>query len=278
MAGDAAGVIPKLRPRAAEGAIALAEEDWEEGAWLGMDGEIPLRQHNLIRSVAYELLKADAAVWQTAERTAAEQWLNNYEALPEAENLEQIRGYLEAFNHFCDVEDWHEAKSILLDQNIRAQLRTWSHYLEMIVLYGRLANHLSTTDEDSCQRGLGNAYLLLGKYKQASDYYQQSLELAREICDLQGQGQALNNLGNVYRNLSNYPKSIEYLEQALSIAREIGERQAESNALGNLGSTYRNLSNYVQAIEYNQQALVIRRETGDRQGEGNDLCSLGNAF
>jgi hypothetical protein len=62
----------------------LAEEEWEEGAWLGADGEIPLRQHNLIRSVAYERLKADEAVWQAAERTAAEQWLKHYEAVPEA--------------------------------------------------------------------------------------------------------------------------------------------------------------------------------------------------
>ena len=49
-------------------ARSLAEEEWEEGVWLGADGEIPLQQHNLIRSVAYELLKADPAAWQAAER------------------------------------------------------------------------------------------------------------------------------------------------------------------------------------------------------------------
>lgn len=121
----------------------LAEEEWEEGAWLGIDGEIPLRQHNLIRSVAYEQLKADEAVWQAAERTAAEQWLNHYEAVPEAANLEKVRGYLEAFDHFCNVKDYqiaHKIPSQLLEtkNEIYWQLLIWGYYQELIPLHNKL--------------------------------------------------------------------------------------------------------------------------------------------
>jgi tetratricopeptide (TPR) repeat protein len=259
-------------------ARALAEEDWEKGAWLGVDGEIPLRQHNVVRSVAYELLKTDPALWQTTERTAAEQWLNHYEAIPEALNLEQVRGSLEAFDHYCDVEDWMAAKAILVDQNIGLNLQTWGHYQEMIVLYGKLANRLSATDEVIRRKSLGNAYYLLSQYKPAIDYYQQSLDLARELSDRSGQWKALNNLGNVYRSLGDYPKSIEYLEQTLSIAREIGDRRGEGNALGNLGLACHSLGKYPQAIEFHQQRLAISREIGNRQGEGNALCNLGITY
>ncbi|MCU0549401.1 MAG: tetratricopeptide repeat protein [Leptolyngbya sp. Prado105] len=258
-------------------ARSLAEEDWEEGAWLGADGEIPLRQHNLIRSVAYERLKADEAVWRSAERSAAEQWLNHYEAVPEATNLEQVRGYLEAFDHYCNVEDWQQAKVILFDQKIGLQLQAWSHYQEMLALCGKLINHLEATDEVACLRGLGNAYFYLSKFKQASDYYQQSLGLAREIGDRQGHGRALNNLANVYRNLGDSFKAIEYLEQALSIAHEIGDRKEEGIALGNLGGAYYSRGNYGAAIEFFQQDLTIAREIGNRLGEGSALGNLGIA-
>ncbi|MBD3886895.1 tetratricopeptide repeat protein [Phormidium tenue FACHB-886] len=255
----------------------LAEEEWEEGGWLGVDGEIPLRQHNLIRSVAYEQLKVDTAVWQAAERTAAEQWLNHYEAVPEAANLEQVRGYLEAFDHYCDLEDWQEAKGILLDQKIGSQLQTWSHYQEVIVMYGRLAKRLEATDEVACLEGLGNAHLFLSNYKQAIDDYQQSLELAREIGDRQGEGRALGNLGTAYNRLGNCHEAIEFHRQYLAIAQEIGDRRGEGIALGKLGIAQHSL-NCAEAIEFYQQALAIAREIGNRQAECTDLGSLGLAY
>lgn len=73
---------------------ALAEEDWTPGTWLGVDGSIPLRQHNLIRHIAYDLLKADTPTWETAERQAAHLWLTAYEPPDNAPNLEIVRGYL----------------------------------------------------------------------------------------------------------------------------------------------------------------------------------------
>lgn len=72
-----------------------------------LDDSAPLlvRQHNLIRSVAYDLLKADTPTWETAEREAAHLWLTAYEPAPDAPNLETVRGYLEAFDHYCEVGD-----------------------------------------------------------------------------------------------------------------------------------------------------------------------------
>ena len=256
----------------------LAVEDWDPEQWLGADGAVPLRQHNLIRSVAYEYLKTNLSAWQRAELSAVDQWLTCYEPAADVPNLETIRGPLEAFHHYCEVKDWESAKTILLDQEMGLQLQIWGHYQEMIALHNRLTGCLSQANEVSVQKGIGNAYFLLSNYPQALNHWQQSLDLARELGDLPGQWKALNNLGAVYQDQGDYPKSIEYLEQTLNIAREIGDRQGEGNALGNLGLTYNELGEYQRAIDFHQQSLAIKREIGDRRGEGNVLGNLGIAY
>ena len=268
-------------------ARSLAEEEWEEGAWLGADGEIPLRQHNLIRSVAYELLTADSAVWQAAERTAAAQWLNHYEAAPEAPNLEKVRGYLEAFDHYFDIKDYptaHEIPNRLVEtkNEVYWQLLIWGYYRELIPLHNKclfIAREIGDRQGESKALGnLGNAYRSLSKYGEAIECHQQALAIFREIGDRRGEGGALGNLGNAYDSLDNYGKAIEFYQQHLAIAREIGDRQGEANSLGNLGNAYHSLCNYGKAIEFHQQHLAIAREIGNRHGEGNALGNLGNAY
>jgi tetratricopeptide (TPR) repeat protein len=237
-----------------------------------------IRQHNLIRDIAYDLLREDTSTWEAIERRAAELWLTAYEPDPDIPNLEKVRGKLEAFEHYCELEDWQAAKTILLDQGIGLQLQTWGHCQEMIRLHRRLLGHLQDVDQVASTRGLGNACFLLSQYPQATSFYQQSLELAREIGDLQRQGHALNNLSNIYQVLGNYPKAIEMLQQALAIAREIADRHGEGNALGNLGNAYHALGEYQRAINFYHQRLAIAREIGDQQGEGNALNNLGNAY
>ena len=86
----------------------------------------------------------------------------------------------------------------------------------------------------------------MGQYEQAIDHYQQSLTIAREIGDRQGEGKALNNLGNAYNNLGQYEQAIDHHQQCLTIAREIGNRRGEGNALGSLGDAYNYLGQYEQ--------------------------------
>lgn len=242
------------------------------------DHTLLVRQHNLIRSVALDLLKANPETWQVAERQAAHLWLTAYEPAADASNLETVRGYLEAFDHYCELEDWESAKTILLDQQIGLRLQTWGKYQAMLNYHCRLLGQLQPLDEVACQKGLGNAYLFLSDYSQAVVHYQQSLNLAIEVNDQQGQWKALNNLGNVYQRLGDYAKSIEYLQQTLALARKLGDRQGEGSALGNLGNASKDLGQYEQAIAYHQQHLVIAREVGDRQGAGSALGNLGLAY
>ncbi|GAB4151090.1 MAG: hypothetical protein Fur0046_30370 [Cyanobacteria bacterium J069] len=242
-----------------------------------------IRQHNLIRAVAYALLKADPATWEAAERKAADLWLTNYEPAPNAERLETVRGYLEAFDHYCEVSDWEQASEIYTcqlvstNQALHWQLLMWGYYKELIEVSRRLVNRIASQTKRLCLNRIGNSYSNLGNVERAIDYYQQALQFARETGDRQGEGRVLGDLGNAYDNLGEYEQAIDFHQQYLTIAREIGDRRSEGNALGDLGNAYSHLGQHERAIDFYQQSLSIAREISNRHGEGVALGNLGVA-
>jgi len=125
---------------------------------------------------------------------------------------------------------------------------------------------------------LGGAYIYLSNYAKAIEYSKQSLAIAREIKDREGEGVALGHLAVAYNYLGNSAKAIEYSQQSLAIAREIKDREGEGVALGHLAGAYNFLSNSAKAIEYSQQSLAIAREIKNRPGEGVALGNLGIAY
>ena len=249
------------------------------------DDQAPLRvrQHNLIRAVAYDLLKADRETWFQAERQAAQLWLTDYEPAPNAPNLETLRGYLEAFEHYYAVKDWQAAKDLPdteleTGQPLHWQLYYWSYYRELMVLQSKaltIAREINNPKgEGAALKSLGNAYTALGQYEQAIDHYQQSLSIAREIGNRQGKVNALNNLGIVYNNLGQYEQAIDHYQQSLTIAREISDRRGEGNALGNMGATFLKIGQYPASLTHIRAALEIFREIGDRGNEAEALKNL----
>jgi len=141
-----------------------------------------------------------------------------------------------------------------------------------------IAREIGDRREGAALGNLGSAYLALGDARHAIEFYEQQLVITREIGDRRGEGAALGNLGLAYAALGDARKAIEYHEQALVIDREIGDRRGEGADLGNLGTAYAALGDARRAIELYEQQLVIVREIGDRRGEGNALGNLGNAY
>jgi tetratricopeptide (TPR) repeat protein len=125
---------------------------------------------------------------------------------------------------------------------------------------------------------LGSTYYSLGETRQAIEFYNQRLEIVREIGDRRGEGNALGNLGVAYAAIGETRQAIEFYEQQLKIVREISDRSGEGNALGNLGSAYYALGETRQAIEFYEQHRDIAGEIGDRRGAGNALGNLGIAY
>jgi tetratricopeptide (TPR) repeat protein len=243
-----------------------------------------IRQHNLVRAVAYDLLKANTQIWYRSERQASHLWLTVYEPAPDAPNLETVRGYLEAFNHYCEIEDWNSAKELfttkidITQYALTEQLHIFSSYREEISLCQKLLGNCSCDVDLRCWNGIGNGYCGLGDYSKSIVAYENCLKISQELRNLQSEGQALGNLGLIYYNLGQHEHAINYQQQSLNIFREIGDRPGERLALGHLGDIYDRVGQHERAIDFQQQSLVIAREIKNRRGEGDALCGLGNAY
>lgn len=267
---------------------AFAEEDWKLNSWLGADGKVPLRQHNLIRNVAYELLRRDRAIWQDAEHRAAQQWLNVYEPAFDIPNLETVRGYLEAFYHYCEVEDWDAASELFMKElkpssesgksKLHRLLYLWGYYQEQLKLCQRLLNQAKPEVKIACQHGIGLAHNCLANYHQATTSLQEGLTIAREIGDRRQEGAIVDRQGVTYFKQRKYQQALDQHQQSWKIAREINDRESEGCVLGNLGNVYNGLMNYPQAIECLRQSLEIAQETGNLELKGINLGNLGLVY
>lgn len=66
---------------------------------------------------------------------------------------------------------------------------------------------------------------------QVIEFYEQNLQLARELGDRRGEMSALGSLGRAYDALNEHEKAIECYELALKLARELGDARSERQAL-----------------------------------------------
>ena len=123
-----------------------------------------------------------------AHFTAIKNWLGKYQPPAGVTKLDQVRGYLEAFYHLCEICAWNEAASILqvslhttTAEKLHNQLATWGYYSIQIKLYSILLDYVTFESKLTLLMGLGNAYGNLGDYQREFDYHQQSLTIAQTM-------------------------------------------------------------------------------------------------
>ncbi|KAH8311284.1 hypothetical protein KR044_005336, partial [Drosophila immigrans] len=124
---------------------------------------------------------------------------------------------------------------------------------------------------------LGNTYYLLGDFQAAIEHHQERLRIAREFGDRAAERRANSNLGNSHIFLGQFEDAAEHYKRTLALALELGEREVEAQSCYSLGNTYTLLHEFVMAIEFHHRHLAIAQELGDRIGEARACWSLGNA-
>ncbi len=129
--------------------------------------------------------------------------------------------------------------------------------------------------EGATLNNIGLIYQFWGKYKEALKRYQESLEIRNEIGDRQGEGTTLNNIGFVYQIWGKCEEALKYCKESLEISKEIGDRQGERTTLNNIGFVYQIWGKYEEALKHYQDSLEIKKEIGVRKGEGTTLWNMG---
>lgn len=247
-----------------------------------LDDSAPLlvRQHNLIRSVAYDLLKADTITWETAERQAAHLWLTAYKATPNAPNLETVRGHLEAFDHYCEVNDWENAKLVFQSSHekemLHWQLNTWSYFGEQIKLCDKLIEKVSLELDMECLGGLSLANIRLGNSEKAIFYAKKRKKIAEETGNKEVLSKSLSSIGLGYFSMGDFLNARKYHEESLLTAEKFQYPVAKMHALGNLGLVYHQQSNYLEAQRLFQEQLELSRELDANYEEVIALDHLGS--
>ena len=111
---------------------------------------------------------------------------------------------------------------------------------------------------------LGQAHQSIREFDKAKFYFQQTIDLSREIDDKRSEAYALYGLGIVYFCQREIKQARLVFEKSLNLLTQIGDRRNSGNSYHALGRVAEELREYEEARQNYQQALAISVEFGDR--------------
>ena len=123
--------------------------------------------------------------------------------------------------------------------------------------------------------GLGNAYLDLSQYDEASRHFEEALESRRRIGDRRGVSVSLINLSIVRRNQGRYDDAVRLAQESIVIAKEIGYTSGVADGYSRLGDVYQTAGRAEDALAAYQESLNLMREVGDEGRLAYTLSSVG---
>jgi tetratricopeptide (TPR) repeat protein len=113
-----------------------------------------------------------------------------------------------------------------------------------------------------------------GDYVEARAWFQESLDIYRELGNVHGIGWGLVSLGMLTRYEGDHVAARSLLEESLGLVKQAGDTEAMAAALGNLGVIARDLGDADLAESQLDQSLALWRDLGDRVGIGWTLGGL----
>jgi len=165
---------------------------------------------------------------------------------------------------------------------------------------------------------IATQYYHKSDYVKSLSYYQQSLEIRKEIGDLKGEAAIYGNFGLIYGEQGNHLKNLEYQLKSLAINEKLEDtsgitsnynnlaiiyhsQQDSTKALdyynkalrmyevrnnrkeialtyNNIGTLYKNYGLYDKALDYLERSLLIRTELNDRLGVAINYINLGTVY
>ena len=111
-----------------------------------------------------------------------------------------------------------------------------------------------------------NLAIVLDKKQSGRDeaikLYQESLAIKKDLGDLQGQADVLNNLATLAFSENKLAEAERLYQESLANYRDSGYRAGEARVLANLGKFYNDKGQHDESRRYNTEAVRIRREIG----------------
>ena len=128
-------------------------------------------------------------------------------------------------------------------------------------------------------KNIGITYYYQGKYLEALDHYNQSLNIFKEINDNVGIANMYNNIGVIYYDQGDDVKALENYLQSLKFAELSGDKLRMLSALNNVGGVYNQKNATLdKALEYYLKALPICEELGKQEELGAISVNIGAIY
>ncbi len=129
----------------------------------------------------------------------------------------------------------------------------------MFDYYGRIGN----------RKKLAYAYSLMSLLKYQADEHEAALEhslrsyeIRKEVGDVKGQGESLNNLALSYMGLENWNQALTYLEEAMQLKTQANDLTQMTVLLNNTGHCHQRLGDAGRALKYFNLSLDKATENG----------------
>lgn len=127
-------------------------------------------------------------------------------------------------------------------------------------------------------QGLGGYYIINGDLTAASENYQKSLKIAEDLCEEQGQANALQALANIDYYQGNLQQAWDYNERSLTLKEKLQDQIGKGASIGFRGSIYLIIGEYTKALESFEQSLQIMEELNNVAGQASTLTDMGVAY
>ncbi len=133
-------------------------------------------------------------------------------------------------------------------------------------------------EEVSIKGNLGVCYQNLGDINNALKNFEESRKISKQIGDLKGIANSFINIGNIYETKGNLDKALNYYEETQKIYKKIGHLEGVANSLNNIGNIYETKADLDKALNYYEETQKIYKKIGDFQGISSSLNNIGNIY
>lgn len=196
--------------------------------------------------------------------------------------VNDVHDWIEAIWHYFQSEQWHDAFDLIEREHLSTDLRCWGENATLLELYLHLLPlekwHAERLESARIYSYVGLVYHALWQKETALKWFEQALQICKEIGDRKEESWVLNHLGLVYSTMSQNEEALKYSKEALRIHQDLGDRRGEGWALNNIGKLYSDLDENEKALEHFELALAAHRDAGNRRGEGWTLTNLGSIY
>ncbi|MEH1166576.1 BTAD domain-containing putative transcriptional regulator [Micromonospora sp. CPCC 205539] len=153
--------------------------------------------------------------------------------------------------------------------------RDWAHTQQ---LAQRSATRIADQQgRAQSHRGLGRAYIRIGRLGEADEAFAASLQCFDQLGDPSGQAHVHLDLSWLRDTQQRYAEASHHAEQALMLYRAIGNAHKEAHSLAAVGWSWARQGDYERSRDYLSEALVLHQRNGDQHGEASASESLGYA-